>query len=79
MEQLLNPHSLEHPLVAIIFRNIGNALNGLERYEEALGKYQAALDIQQRMLLEDHPETAKTRKLIQTCREKMAKDKNTKQ
>ncbi|WP_417909086.1 tetratricopeptide repeat protein [Candidatus Electronema sp. PJ] len=50
-------------------------LNDLGRHEEALANYEAALAIRQRVLPEDHPDIAKTRRNLQRCQEKLAKHK----
>ncbi|MCI5194370.1 MAG: tetratricopeptide repeat protein [Candidatus Electrothrix sp. AU1_5] len=61
----------DHPRTARTLRRMGNTLSGLERYHEALEKYQAALDMQERLLPAEHPETAKTRKSLKQCQEKI--------
>ena len=53
--------------------DLGNTLSGLERHQEALEKYQVALEMQQRLLPPNHPEIEKTRTSLRECREKMGK------
>ena len=54
----------EHPSLARTLINLGTASRDLQKYEEAIGYYQQALDIREKMMGKDNVDYALTQSMM---------------
>ena len=65
----------DHPSTAASYNNVAYNLNAQGRYEEAEPLFRKALDISERVLGEEHPQTKVVRSNLQKCTEDKTREK----